>query len=474
MSETAAAIKNVSFRYQNGDENALTNVDLTIRKGECVLLCGTSGCGKTTVTRLLNGLIPHYYEGELDGETTVFEKSIRDTPIEELAGTVGSVFQNPRSQFFCVDTTTEIAFGCENMGLPEDEIRKRVADTVSQMGISALLDRSIFKLSGGEKQKIACAGASAMQPEIFVLDEPTSNLDSDSIDQLKDILRLWKESGKTIVIAEHRLGWLSWLCDRVVYMENGRVVKEYDGRSFFSLDTNSLKLLGLRSLQSASGYLTGRPGLYALNGGKTKEIILLRDYYYSYGKRSALSMSALELPKNSVTAVIGHNGAGKSTFVRCLCGLQRGFKGKTIIGGAAYNSRKMRKLSYMVMQDVNHQLFAETVLEEVLLGADDGDKDKALDIIKRLGIEQYKERHPMSLSGGQKQRTAIASALHADKKLLVFDEPTSGLDLRSMESTAELLRDISGDRTVMIVTHDPELIDRCCTHILHIENGQIQ
>lgn len=473
MNEIAAAIKNVSFRYQNGNENALDNIDLTIFKGECVLLCGGSGCGKTTVTRLLNGLIPHYYEGDLKGETVVCGKNIADTPIEELAGTVSSVFQNPRSQFFCVDTTTEIAFGCENMGLPEDEIRKRIERTVSQMQISNLLDRSIFKLSGGEKQKIACAGAAAMQPDIFVLDEPTSNLDIDSIEQLKGILRLWKESGKTIVIAEHRLGWLSSLCDRVIFMENGRIKKEYDGNSFFSLDSEKLTSMGLRSFNCPHNYFDDNPGFYNITDRSPKSNVILRDFYYSYGRHSALKMSSLELPENSVIAVTGHNGAGKSTFVKCLCGLQRGFKGKVIMDGITYNSRKMRKISYMVMQDVNHQLFAETVLEEVMLGADESDENRALAILKNLGIEQYKDRHPMSLSGGQKQRVAIASALLAQKRLLIFDEPTSGLDFKSMEATAELLRCISGECTALVVTHDPELIDRCCTHILHIENGKI-
>ena len=473
MSKIAAAIKNVSFQYQNGDQNALNDIDLTIIKGECVLLCGGSGCGKTTVTRLLNGLIPHYYEGNLDGETTVFGRNIVDTPIEELAGTVSSVFQNPRSQFFCVDTTTEIAFGCENMGLPEEDIRKRVEETVSKMHINDLLDRSIFKLSGGEKQKIACAGAAAMQPDIFVLDEPTSNLDIDSIEQLKGILRLWKKSGKTIVIAEHRLGWLSSLCDRVIFMENGRIKKEYDGSSFFSFDSDNLASIGLRSFTCPNNYFDGKTGLYAIKESAAKENMILNDFYFRYGRTPALNIKMLSIPTHAVIAVTGHNGAGKSTFVRCLCGLHRGFKGEIIIDGIAYNSRKMRKISYMVMQDVNHQLFAETVLEEVMLGAIENNEASALAILKSLGIEQYKHRHPMSLSAGQKQRVAIASALLAQKRLLVFDEPTSGLDFKSMEATAELLRSISFDCTVFIVTHDPELIDRCCTHVLHIENGKI-
>ena len=257
----AAVLKNISFRYANGDAGALNDLDLTVKQGECVLLCGSSGCGKTTVTRLLNGLIPHYYEGTLEGEVSVIGKSIRETAIEDLAGIVGSVFQNPRSQFFCVDTTAEIAFGCENMGLPKPEIQRRIDSTVTEMHIQKLLGRSIFNLSGGEKQKIACAGVAVMLPELIVLDEPTSNLDLDAIDELRKIIQKWKTQGKTIVIAEHRLGWLNGLCDRVLFMENGSISAEFTGESFFSLPTDQLNAMGLRAIQTANNYLESKTGL---------------------------------------------------------------------------------------------------------------------------------------------------------------------------------------------------------------------
>lgn len=469
----AAILKTVSFRYANGDMGALNALDLTVRQGECVLLCGSSGCGKTTVTRLLNGLIPHYYEGTLDGEVSVFGKSIRDTAIEDLAGIVGSVFQNPRSQFFCVDTTAEIAFGCENMGLPEAEIRRRIDSTVTEINIRKLLGRSIFNLSGGEKQKIACAGVAAMQAELIVLDEPTSNLDLDAIDELREIIRKWKTQGKTIVIAEHRLGWLSGLCDRVLLMESGCISAEFTGEAFFSLSTDKLNSMGLRAVQTADNYLESKTGLTEIKPFEGSDVITLEGFTYSYGKQNAINIPKLDIPKGAVIAVVGHNGAGKSTFTKCLCGLQKRFKGTVNIDGKAHRSKDMRRLSYMVMQDVNHQLFAETVLEEVMLGADDSEEQKALEILEKLSITAYKDRHPMSLSGGQKQRVAIAAALMAGKKLLVFDEPTSGLDFRSMKCTAELLRSLDMDITTLIVTHDMELIDRCCSHILHIEDGKV-
>lgn len=470
MSENAAVLWGVTFRYANGEQGALNSLDLEIKRGECVLLCGSSGCGKTTVTRLLNGLIPHYYEGKLSGAVTVLGRDIRETAIEELAGAVGSVFQNPRSQFFCVDTTAELAFGCENMGLPEAEIRRRMDKTVSEMRIEGLLGRSIFNLSGGEKQKIACAGVAAMLPELIVLDEPTSNLDLDAIDELREVIAAWRSQGRTVVIAEHRLGWLDGLCDRVIFMENGAVSAEFAGTDFFALSTEKLNSMGLRALHTDRNFLGSEAGLHAIKPFSGGEVITLEGFSYSYGRQAALGIVRLELPVGSVTAVVGHNGAGKSTFVRCLCGLQKRFRGTVTLGGRRLRSKDMMRLSYMVMQDVNHQLFTETVLEEVLLGAEEGSEARADEILGKLGISRYKERHPMSLSGGQKQRVAIASALLAGKKLLVFDEPTSGLDFRSMERTAELLRSLGS--TVLIVTHDMELIERCCTHILHIENGQ--
>lgn len=473
MTACAAYLKNVSFRYANGDAGALNGVDITIAQGECLLLCGTSGCGKTTVTRLLNGLVPHYFEGELHGDVTVLGRDIRCTPIEELAGSVGSVFQNPRSQFFCVDTTSEIAFGCENLGLPEQEIRQRIQAAARDMNIQKLLDRSIFNLSGGEKQKIACASTAAMQPQLIVLDEPTSNLDLDAIDELKQILVMWKKQGKTIVIAEHRLGWLEGVCDRVLFMQQGSVKEEFPAHDFFSLTTEQLNSRGLRAVRTKTNYLETQTGITALAEPETHGTIRLENYHYSYSGQDAVHIDALDIPQGGVIAVVGHNGAGKSTFIRCLCGLQKGFKGRTVIDGKRLKPKQMLALSYMVMQDVNHQLFTDTVLDEVMLSAGDDDKQKAMQLLEKLNIAQLADRHPMSLSGGQKQRTAIASALTAGKNLLVFDEPTSGLDFAGMQCSAELIRSLGTDVTVLIVTHDMEFIQRCCTHVMHIENGRI-
>ena len=462
-------ISNVNFKYANSDNGALKDVSLTIKQGECVLLCGNSGCGKTTITRLLNGLIPHFYEGEFTGSVSVCGMDVQQEEIYNISKIVGSVFQNPRSQFFCLDTTSEIAFGCENLGIPEGEINKRIEKTVEILEMEDLMDRDIFRLSGGEKQRVACASVSVMMPDIFVLDEPTSNLDAESIERLKRTLKLWKEEGKTIVIAEHRLYWLTEICDRVVYMDNGKIAFDISMDEFRSFSSGKLQKLGLRTLETVSTD-TGKK----IDSNSLQTAIKLENYIFSYDKTQVLKFGDIDIPKNEIVAITGHNGVGKTTFVRCLCGLEKKFKGTTVIDGVKYRPKAMLKKCYMVMQDVNHQLFCESVEDEICLGADETDEQKREDVMKQLELLDFKDRHPMSLSGGQKQRVAIASAVMAGKEILIFDEPTSGLDYRYMIQTAELLGKVKAmGKSIFVITHDRELIDKCCSYEMRIKDDGV-
>ena len=477
--------KNVSFSYsgEHGTGDGVSEIDLTIKDGEFVVLCGESGCGKTTVTRLINGLAPHFYEGEMSGSVMIGDVCVNTENLSDIAALTGSVFQNPKSQFFNLDTTGELVFGCENLGIPRGQIQQRLEKTKRDLQLDNLMDRDIFELSGGEKQQIACASCYTADPRVFVLDEPSSNLDKRAIQRLHRMLIKIKAAGKTVVIAEHRLYYLMDVADRFIYMRSGKIERIFTRDEMKALSESDLTALGLRLTDMQSLAVLARKENAARETpvkGSTppesqpvsKPALEALDVTCGYGSTRVLDIERLALPEHSIVALIGDNGSGKSTFAQALAGLIPS-NGSIAVGGAYLTAEERSKRSFMVMQDVNRQLFADSILEEVMMntGASAADAEA---VLVRLGILELKDRHPASLSGGQKQRTAIASALCAKKDLLIFDEPTSGLDRRGMERFGSLLRELQTSAALsLVITHDPELIMSCCTHILHIENGRV-
>lgn len=462
-------IDHISFSYGEENENTggVRDIDLNIEDGQFVVLCGESGCGKTTITRLINGLIPHYYEGQMAGEVWVNGEKVSEQPLYDTAAVVGSVFQNPRSQFFNVDTTSEITFGCENLGQPEKDIRERFAKTVRDFRLEKLMDRNIFHLSGGEKQKIACAGVSIMEPDVLVMDEPSSNLDAASILDLRKILAFWKSQGKTIIVSEHRLYYLRGLADRFIYLAEGQVSRDYSAAEFEQLTEQQRSNMGLRTFALERLLPPVLPQ-------QEKTALALHNFRFAYkNEPETLHIMDCEIPTNRIVGIIGNNGAGKSTFSRCFCGLEKRC-GEIVWNGRKYRPKDRLSTCYMVMQEVNHQLFTESVLDEVLISMEEKNQERAEEILNRLDLLAFKDRHPMSLSGGQKQRVAIASAIASKRSILFFDEPTSGLDYKHMKEVANVLRQVRDTGiTVYVITHDLELILDCCTDIVHFENGSI-
>lgn len=460
-------IKQISFSYSNVIKENLKNIDLSIYDGECVLLCGRSGCGKTTITRLINGLIPNFFDGKLIGNVTINDTNIFLTPMYEIATHVGSVFQNPRTQFFNVDTDSEIVFGIENEALPPHELQSRLNSTTNTLGIDYLKGRNIFELSGGEKQKIAFASVYAMNPDIYLLDEPSSNLDMNSINELKEHLRLIKKQGKTIIIAEHRLYYLMDLVDRIIYLHNGEVAEIYTKKEFLHLSDTARKSLGLRATNLDTVSLIKK------ERNETPTSLNIKNVSLFHKKHSILEHISFNAQKGEIIGILGHNGAGKSTFLRTLCGLHKEYTGEFLWNGKSQTAKERRDRSYMVMQDVNYELFAESVEAECSLGIRNPNKALIEQTLKELDLYDYRQKHPNTLSGGQKQRVAVAVSMICDKDLLVFDEPTSGLDFDSMEQVSRLIEKLAHNKIIFVVTHDYEFICRTCSRIVKFHHGNL-
>ncbi len=463
--------KDFSFCYEGSTENTLTDIDLEIEDGSVVLLTGRSGCGKSTILRSINGLIPHFYPGKTYGDVLFNGMSLLEMKPSEISGKVGTVFQDPRSQFFMTDTTRELAFGCENMGYEREEIITRIEKAVTDLELEDFLNRSIFSLSSGEKQQIAIGSVYAMMPGVFVFDEPSANLDHEATRRLRIIIQRLKNNGNTVIVADHRFFYLRDLIDTAVIIEDGQIAAKYTGSEFCALDRNYRIQKGLRTVYPEKEVLKAHVMQPERQSGNKGNTFTTDSLSFSYEKNNALiSNLSFESLSGDVIGIIGHNGAGKTTLISVLTGLLKERSGRIFYNGKRVSAAKRRKLSYLVMQDADYQLFTASVEEELTLGTYKTETKLVDDILDRLALSEYKDKHPASLSGGQKQRVTIGASLIKNSEILYFDEPTSGLDYDSMIRVSSLIKELSARGTIIfLISHDFEFISHTCTKILDLD-----
>lgn len=457
-------IKNLCFTYSDC-KKGVQSIDLTISDGECVVLTGPSGGGKTTLTRLINGLAPNLYPGSLAGSILIDGQPLWELPGWAIGRQIGSVFQDPKSQFFSSELRGEVAFACENYGLSKSEIRIRTDGAINAFSLNRLQDQSLDVLSSGEKQRVAIASVYALSPTIYVCDEPASNLDDEGAERLAAALRKLKADGCTLIIAEHRLSWLSGIADRFIYINHGSIQWEQTAAQMNRISSEQRRANGLRELIKAEINKLSAPGgntaaLCAKNlCCRRKRTEIFVDFNFS-------------LYPGQITALTGHNGAGKTSLALTLAGLWRESGGIVEIDGARHSAKQRRRRIWYSSNDTGTQFFTNSVTEELLLNADRSPEriDRARKLLKQLGLYEYKDVHPASLSGGQKQRLSIACGVLSDRSILIFDEPTSGLDGGNMEIIADILRsEAKQKRTILIITHDMELMRRCCDCAINMD-----
>lgn len=386
------------------------------------------------------------------------------TPIYELSKNVGSVFQNPKTQFYTTNTTDEIAFGLENFGIKREVINKRLIEVEKELKLEHLMNRNIFELSGGEKQKIAIASIYALNPEIYVLDEPSSSLDIKTMNELSHIITKLKSIGKTIVIAEHRLWYLKDIVDRAIYIEDGKIIKEYSIDEIDNLREAERMRTGLRhtNYKSIKAYV---PSETVCN----ENLLKVENLIFRKSAKTILHIDNLKFHYGNIIGIIGENGIGKSTFAKIVCGLYRESKGEFLKKNKRFSSRSRLKESLLIMQEVNCQLFTDSVYDELLLTSKTKDKNVIDDWIDDMDLKNISERNPHTLSGGQKQRVIILSALLSDKEILFFDEPTSGLDYRNMMIVAKNIKKVKEEnRLILIISHDTEFLESVCDTVINL------
>lgn len=469
----------LEFTYNERKKPSLTDVKGRIEAGDFIVLCGCSGCGKSSLLRCINHLIPAFYEGKLRGCCMLNGKDISGLSIGDVGRQASSVFQDPRSQFFTVNSSSELAFGLENFGFSHEEMVKRVKQGFEKFGLSHLMNRGVFELSSGERQLIAILSAWALDTDIILMDEPTANLDQSAIAKLREMLEELKADGKTILVSEHRLYYLAGLADEYWYMDEGTIAKRFSPQEMLQLTEEELTEMGLRVPEVRDVRLRRDDPKKSGAEVQASEMPMhtLRcegvSFRYRGAKENILKNTALSLKTGEAVALAGPNGNGKTTLGKVLCGIFKPASGQVVFDGTVQKAKELQNKSIFVMQEAEFQFFTNSVWNELKYGRKITEPLKAEmeKMLKLSGLWKLRNRHPFTLSGGQMQKLVLLLAYFTEKPVAILDEPTAGLDGRSLHTCIRIINEIRQRKMVLIITHDLELIAGACTKCVWLENG---
>lgn len=489
MTTLPLVVDNLSFRYRDRQGAAIHHLSFEANAGEVLLIAGASGCGKTTLIRAINGLIPRSYKGELEGQIFVFGDDVKNWRLSQISQKIGTVLQDPERQILGSKVINEVAFGLENLGLPRNEIFIRVNEALDFLKISHLRERETFNLSGGEKQKVALAGILAMRPSMVLLDEPLASLDPASAQDTLDAVRTLADRGLSVLMVEHRVeDVLRIHPERVMFMNDGQI--RYLGSSaglskvvnYHEVKLPAEDILERAKFDPAPAEIIVLPG--AADAGLEKEaLVKFENVAFGYdAEREVLHGLNLEIHRGDVIAILGPNGAGKTTLVKHAIGLLKPSLGRVLVDGLdtreASVAQIARTLGY-VFQSPSHMLFAPTVRDELAFGPSNMKHSREqieLEVKEALRIVNLVEKTndpPLALSFGQQKRVSIAAILAMRSRILVMDEPTAGQDYQNYMNFMDSILQLPSFEAILFITHDVDLAAIYANRVLLVNDGQL-
>lgn len=480
------SIKDLSFQYNSRNTPAIKNISFDVYPGEVLLIAGSSGCGKTTLMRCVNGLVPNAYHGDLKGQIKLFGRSVFEMEMAEISQEIGTVLQDPERQILGTYVMNDVAFGLESLGMPPEDIFPRVDQALKKMGIYYLRDRETFGTSGGEKQKIALAGVLAMKPRILLLDEPLASLDPASAMEALENFRQLADEGLSVVIVEHRVeDVLAIKPERVIYMDEGEVTYHGDSQGLMEIvDYSRIKLPADVVLRRAKN--DPPPSFEPVLTQEDEDDLLVSfeqvQFQYDEDLPIVLDEINFEIHKGDVIAILGHNGSGKTTMVKHALGLLKPTKGHVYLEGKDTKeitvAAAAKTVGY-VFQSPTQMLFAPSVREELAFGpknlgfSKEEIQENVTWAIETVHLEEEIDTPPLALSFGQQKRISIASVLSMRSRLLMMDEPTAGQDYWNYRAFMDAILQMPGFDSIIFITHDLDLALIYANRIMILYDGKI-